>query len=82
MRRLPRVWFGRRPYRSWHGLTTLLPVHIGHDEFGRWCLSSGWPVTGLVIVALWQCGDADCARDRIDAIADWHASDGYRRDLE
>lgn len=53
----PRVWF----YRPQWYFSGWSPVWRGHDEYGRWTLVVGWAVTGQVVIALWSCGDPECA---------------------
>lgn len=60
---MKRAWF-YRPQWYWHGWKTLLPIYRGHDEYARWTVVLGWTVTGRVVVALWDCGDPECHKDR------------------
>lgn len=50
-----RIWFWA-PSWYWHGWSTLLPVHMGGDEYGRRTLMLGWTVTGRMIVAVSRPG--------------------------
>lgn len=58
-------WFWK-PQRYWFGWKTLIPFAYGHDEYARRTLLLGWTVTGRIIIPLWECGDAGCARDAIE----------------
>lgn len=52
---MSRVWFWA-PEWHWHGWSTLSPVHLGGDEYGRRTVVFGWTITGRVIVAVSRPG--------------------------
>jgi hypothetical protein len=54
-----RVWF-YRPTFYWHGWSTLIPAHRGHDEFARLTFMLGWPFTGRMVIATNDCGNPEC----------------------
>lgn len=60
-------WFWK-PQWYWFGWKTLIPFSYGHDEYARRTLLLGWTITGRVIFPLWDCGDAECHRDAIEAM--------------
>ena len=63
-RQAERIWF-YKPQMYWHGLSTLLPVTTGHDDYARYTLMIGWTITGRIIIALGDCGDEECHTEAI-----------------
>lgn len=57
--RKSRMWL-YAPSLHWHGLSTLLPICFGHDEFSRRTVMIGWTITGRLVIATRYCGDEDC----------------------
>lgn len=69
-RKSERVWF-YPPEMYWHGISTLSPVAIGHDDYARNTLMLGWTITGRIIIALGDCGNDECRDDAIEYANDY-----------
>lgn len=65
-----RIWFWK-PQWYWHGLQTLVPVLIGHDEYARRVLTLGWTITGRVNIALGDCGGEWCKENAYRNAFEW-----------
>ena len=62
-----RFWF-YKPEMYWHGISTLSPIAIGHDDYARHTLMLGWTITGRIIIALGDCGEKECHTYAIEYI--------------
>ena len=74
-----RVWF-YRPDLYWDGWKTFNPFMYGHDEFARRTLCIGWGFTGQIVLAVWECNEAETCWGEMEAIRgedDFHEDADY-----